>query len=562
MTRGPGSGVLVADGPAVSTTVIAVDPRPVRASAVPPPCHAGLPLVWGLLGLQLLAMLVFSIDPVQPLRVGERLRQLLTGLVGHRPRQSRSLQHRLQHRRSGGTTPNSSCGRWPFWSTSTRPSGHLALDPGRGGGGRRAGRLHLDPRASSSQRRGPAIRPRQVMPGPRCRRGARRQPVGLRDDRPTTSISNRSPCCSAFWSATTSGAAGPDASGGGSPLALLSHALAGTYLVGIGLSGSLAGRTTRRLGKRGRGGRGDLVPGVRCHRCGRSERRIRPVVLRLSGGTPPRAGGPGAVVVGALGHPGAVVHVAASHRTVVRRIPRRRRGRRHALAVGLGMAVVVLVPNILDASGLFIRFGRPSSRGRPCPSSSSARSWCWCVCSGRSRGPSGGQRALSPSGRVSWRCSSSLALPTVPRAWLYVDPTGGRGIGPGRGHDPSECRGHRLLARGRPVCTTGFRLRLHATGPDVPRRSEAGRLRSGTAEKPSMRRSPPRFSLRPPTSSTTGSVLPTSVRVRRPRLRLVTAARDHPHHPALSRRGPSGAGTELKCVLFSALRDRTALPVR
>jgi hypothetical protein len=67
--------------------------------------------------------------------------------------------------------------------------------------------------------------------------------------------------------------------------------------------------------------------------------------------------GVGAIVLGALGHPAAVAHVAASHWTVVA-------GFVLVAGViglfspwGLGMAVVVLVPNILDASGLFVRYG-------------------------------------------------------------------------------------------------------------------------------------------------------------------------------------------------------------
>jgi len=140
------------------------------------------------------------------------------------------------------------------------------------------------------------------------------------------------------------------------PLALLSTALAGIYLVGVGLSGVVAGRRTRRpalvitvvgaawvvalsaLGGIGVGGTA-----------------LRSSYGYLVGPHPGRVGLLD-VALGAFGHPGSVAHMVAAHWLVVFGF----------LAVvgvvgvlspwGLGVALVVLVPNILDGSGVFIRF--------------------------------------------------------------------------------------------------------------------------------------------------------------------------------------------------------------
>ena len=205
-------------------------------------------------------------------------------------------------------------------------------------------------------------------------------------------------------------------------LALLSHVLAGTYLVGIGLSGVAAGRATRRAGALvavvgavwvvvfnaigAAGVKGEFVSSSYGYLVGPHHGRV----------------GVGAVVLGALEHPGAVAHVAGSHWTVVA-------GFVVVVGViglfspwGLGMAVVVLVPNVLDASGLFIRYG------------ASFQSWpampfllvgSVMVLTRLLQAGGLARRAAVLSVAV-WgsllTVFAYLALPTVPGAWLYVTP--------------------------------------------------------------------------------------------------------------------------------------------
>ncbi|HXQ43608.1 MAG TPA: DUF2079 domain-containing protein [Acidimicrobiales bacterium] len=141
------------------------------------------------------------------------------------------------------------------------------------------------------------------------------------------------------------------------PLALICHVLAGTYLLGIGLSGVLAGRRTRR-------------PGVVIGTVGLAwvfvfttvgAAGVKGQFVSSSYGylVPGHRGRIGLVdiVAGALTHPGAVAHVAATHWAVIVSFL-------VVLGVigllspwGIGMALVVLVPNVLDGSGSFIRYG-------------------------------------------------------------------------------------------------------------------------------------------------------------------------------------------------------------
>ena len=139
------------------------------------------------------------------------------------------------------------------------------------------------------------------------------------------------------------------------PLALLSTALGGIYLVGVGISGILAGRQTRRRGTAvaAVGLAWFLVLGAV------GAVGVGGTALRRSYGylAPSHGGRTGffEIVLGALGHPGALAHMVALHWAVVGGF---------LVAVGaigvlspwgLGMAAVVLVPNVLDASGIFIR---------------------------------------------------------------------------------------------------------------------------------------------------------------------------------------------------------------
>jgi uncharacterized membrane protein len=138
------------------------------------------------------------------------------------------------------------------------------------------------------------------------------------------------------------------------PLALVSHVLAGTYLVGVGLSGILAGPRTRRPGiVLAAVGVAWVYVFTALGAAGVDGKLVNSSYTYLVG---PHHGRVGvfAVVAGAFGHPGAVAHVVASHWPVAAGF----------LVVvgaigvlspwGLGMALVVLVPNLLDGSGLFI----------------------------------------------------------------------------------------------------------------------------------------------------------------------------------------------------------------
>jgi len=138
------------------------------------------------------------------------------------------------------------------------------------------------------------------------------------------------------------------------PLALISNALGGVYLVGVGISGVLAGRRTRRWGLAVAAvGLTWVVVLSTFAGVGLGEHLGSSYGYLLG----PHHGRAGlfAIVVGALGHPGAVAHMVVSHGLVIFDF----------LVVvgaigvvspwGCGMAVVVLVPNALDASGLFVR---------------------------------------------------------------------------------------------------------------------------------------------------------------------------------------------------------------
>ncbi|HXQ59376.1 MAG TPA: DUF2079 domain-containing protein, partial [Acidimicrobiales bacterium] len=140
------------------------------------------------------------------------------------------------------------------------------------------------------------------------------------------------------------------------PLALACHVLAGTYLVGIGLSGMLAGRRTRRPGAViAMVGLVWFVVFSTLGASGDDGHYVGASYGYLAG---PHHGRVGVfdVVAGVLRHPGAALHVAGSHWSVVVIF---------LVIVGMigvvspwgfGMALVVLGPNVLDGSGIFIRF--------------------------------------------------------------------------------------------------------------------------------------------------------------------------------------------------------------
>jgi len=206
------------------------------------------------------------------------------------------------------------------------------------------------------------------------------------------------------------------------PLALISTGLAGVYLVGVGLSGVLAGRQTRRSGVAlalvGAGWFG-LFSALGGIGVGGSD--FTSSYGYLLGGPFGRRG-PVAVVAGAVGHPGAVLHVAGSHWAVALSF---------LVVVGLigllspwgcPMAFVVLVPNLLDAGGNGIRYG------------TSFQSWpalpfvligsVMVLVRLLERGEA--LRRVAAVWLALWAAVAGVfalvALPTVPRTWLWVSP--------------------------------------------------------------------------------------------------------------------------------------------
>jgi hypothetical protein len=205
------------------------------------------------------------------------------------------------------------------------------------------------------------------------------------------------------------------------PLALMSTALAGVYLVGVGISGVLAGPGTRR--------RGAVIAAIGLAWVG--------VLSAVGGvgvggrtfsasygylvGSHRGSVGPLSVIGGAFEHPAAVGQMAASHWSVALSF----------LVVlgliglvspwGFGMAFVVLVPNVLDGSGTFIRYGA-SFQSWPAMPFILVGSVLVLV-----RLLEGGRlaRRVAAVSLALWGTLlgvfALIALPTVPRAWLWVD---------------------------------------------------------------------------------------------------------------------------------------------
>ena len=140
------------------------------------------------------------------------------------------------------------------------------------------------------------------------------------------------------------------------PLALICHVLAGTYLVGIGLSAIVAGRRTRRPGAVVAAvGLAWVVLFTALGAAGDDGHYVGASYGYLTGGHTGKVG-LWSVVAGAIGHPGAVLHVAGSHWAVVLIVLLIGGAVGAGSPWGFGMALVVLLPNMLDGSGVFIRF--------------------------------------------------------------------------------------------------------------------------------------------------------------------------------------------------------------
>jgi hypothetical protein len=205
-------------------------------------------------------------------------------------------------------------------------------------------------------------------------------------------------------------------------LALLSSVLGGVYLVGVGLSGVLAGRRTRKTGAVvGAVGLGWAFVFSTIGAAGVNGEFVRSSFGYLVG---PQKGRIGLVeiVVGALSHPGAVVHTASMHWAVVLSFL-------VVLGVigvispwGFPMAFVVFVPNILDGTGSFIRYG---AAFQSWPAMSFILIGSFMVLVGLlQRG--GVARRVAAITMALWAALlgafAFVALPSLPKAWLWVTP--------------------------------------------------------------------------------------------------------------------------------------------
>ena len=206
------------------------------------------------------------------------------------------------------------------------------------------------------------------------------------------------------------------------PLALACDAFGAVYLVGVGISAVLAGCRTRRTGALlVAGGGAWLVLLTIIGALGVGGSGLKVAYGYLVG---PHQGriGPLDVVAGALTHPGSVAHAVASHVPVVLGL---------LVSVGLiglfsswgiGMAAVVLLPNILDGSGLFLRYA------------ASFQSWpalpfvlvgsVMVVLRLRQRGEWGRRAvgALASTWVAVAGVLAAIVIPTVLPDWVAVDP--------------------------------------------------------------------------------------------------------------------------------------------
>lgn len=205
------------------------------------------------------------------------------------------------------------------------------------------------------------------------------------------------------------------------PLALISHVLAGTYLVGIGLSGMLAGRRTRRPGAViAAVGAAWTILFAAVGAAGVNGRNVNGAYGYLIGSHHGRIGLLD-ILGGSFAHLGSVLHVAASHVPVAVLF---------LIAVGVvgvvspwgfGMALVVLVPVVLDADGIFIRFG---AAFQTWPALPFVLVGSVMVLLGLIERGTRGRRTARRLGAV-WAASlgslSVIVLATFPHYWLTVD---------------------------------------------------------------------------------------------------------------------------------------------
>jgi len=210
------------------------------------------------------------------------------------------------------------------------------------------------------------------------------------------------------------------------PVALLCSALSGVYLVGVGLSGVLAGRRTRAQGAvLAAVGLAYVAVLDRLGAVGVGGFSIGNAFGYLVG---PHRGrvGPAAVAVGALTHPAAVAHMVSTHGAVVL-------GFLVAGGIvgvlsrwGVGVAAVVFGPELLDSTGHFVRYAASfqSWPAIPFVLVGSVMVAVWLI-ERRARARRLATAALVGTGAM-WTplfCSYAVGiLPGLAHQWLAVDP--------------------------------------------------------------------------------------------------------------------------------------------
>jgi hypothetical protein len=206
------------------------------------------------------------------------------------------------------------------------------------------------------------------------------------------------------------------------PLALLCDAFGPVYLLGVGFSGVLASRRTRLPGALVAGaGAAWLLVLTRIGAVGVGGRALKASYGYLVPGHVGRVSSLD-VVAGALTHPSAAVHMVATHLAVSFGL---------MVSVGLlglvspwgiGMAAVVLAPNVLDATGLFIRYDGAFQTWPAMPFVLVGS--VMVVLRMVERGARG--RRVAAGLAAAWTTMAAVlalgVIPRLPAEWLQVDP--------------------------------------------------------------------------------------------------------------------------------------------
>ena len=218
------------------------------------------------------------------------------------------------------------------------------------------------------------------------------------------------------------------------PLALLSDAFGPVYLVGVGISGVIASPRTRRPGALvAAAGAAWLVVLTGIGGVGVGGHALKGSYGYLVPGHTGRVSSFD-VVVGALMHPSAAGHMMATHLAV---------GFGLMVSVGLiglvspwgiGMAAVVLVPNMLDATGLFIRYDGAFQTWPAMPFVLVGS--VMVVLRLVERGTSGRRAAAGLA--AAWTTMAAVlalgVIPRLPAEWLRIDPPAAAMLSQVQGH--------------------------------------------------------------------------------------------------------------------------------